>query len=268
MPLPRLVRAALVLTVVPIALGAAFLAPAHASPADHYVALGDSYASGVGAGGTVSGGACQRSTNAYPSLYDAAIRPATYTFLACGGATTAGVRSTQIPAIPAGTSLVSITIGGNDVGFTSIFTTCVLHGTSACTAALNAAESYARTTLPGLLDTTYAQIRAKAPGARLVVLGYPDFYDLGPWFCLGLSRTDHANIDAGIDVLDGVIAAAASRAHATFGDVRAAFRGHELCDGGSAWLHSLNYLDIGESYHPTAAGQSAGYEPVFARLAG
>lgn len=268
MHLPRFVRAALVLTVVPLAIGAAFVAPAHASRVDHYVALGDSYASGVGAAGTVSGGACDRSTNAYPALYNAAIRPATFSFLACSGATTATVRSAQIPAIPAGTTLVSVTVGGNDIGFTSIFTTCVLYGTSACTAAINAAESYARGTLPGLLDATYAQIKAKAPGARLVVLDYPDFYDLGPWFCLGLSRTDHSNLDAGIDVLDGVIASAASRAHATFADVRPTFRSHELCDGNAAWLHSLNYLDIGESYHPTAAGQSGGYEPVFARVAG
>ena len=43
--------------------------------------------------------------------------------------------------------------------------------------------------------------------------------------------------------------------------------GHEICDSGS-WLHSVNFLDVSESYHPTAAGQSGAYLPVFSNDAG
>ena len=52
-----------------------------------------------------------------------------------------------------------------------------------------------------------------------------------------------------------------------FADVRSAFSGHEICDS-SSWLHSVNFLDIPESYHPTASGQSGAYEPVFSASAG
>jgi hypothetical protein len=52
-----------------------------------------------------------------------------------------------------------------------------------------------------------------------------------------------------------------------FADVRGAFSGHEICDSGS-WLHSVNILDVSESYHPTAAGQSGAYDPVFSAAAG
>ena len=49
--------------------------------------------------------------------------------------------------------------------------------------------------------------------------------------------------------------------------MRPAFSGHEICDS-SSWLHSVNILDVSESYHPTASGQSGAYEPVFAAAAG
>ena len=245
------------------------IASAHtagATPPIHYVALGDSYSSGVGAEG--ASGSCGRSPAAYPALFDAAVKPASYTFAACSGATTADVRGSQLSSVSASTTLASITIGGNDVGVTSVLETCILRRTDDCVAAVNGAESTARTTLPGLLASTYAAIRAKAPKAEVVVLSYPAFYDLGPRVCLGLSRTDHQKIDEGIGVLDGVVQTAAGNAGFTFADVRNAFTGHEICDGGSTWLHALNYGDIDESYHPTAAGQSGGYLPAFRSAAG
>jgi hypothetical protein len=69
-------------------------------------------------------------------------------------------------------------------------------------------------------------------------------------------------------VLDGVIQQAAARHGFAFADVRAAFaNGHEICDSGS-WLHSVDWSNIEQSYHPTAAGQSGGYLPAFAGFAG
>jgi lysophospholipase L1-like esterase len=258
---------ALAAVVVPLAaLATVGLAnPAAAAAPQHYVALGDSYSSGVGTG--TSSGPCGTSPQAFPAVYAATTKPATFTQAACSGATTADVQSTQVAALSSATTLASITIGGNDVGFSSILETCVLHGTSTCVAAVNSAETYAQNTLPGLLGSTYGSIRSHAPHAHVVVLSYPLFYDLGPWLCLGLSRTDHTKLDEGIRVLDGVVKTAATRAGFSFADVRPAFTGHEICDGGSSWLHALNVAHIDESYHPTANGQSKGYEPVFAAAA-
>ncbi len=241
---------------------------AGASPTDRYVALGDSYASGVGAGSYISSsGSCDRSPNAYSALWAAAQSPASYVSVACSGATTSTVNSSQLSALSTSTSLVSITVGGNDVGFTTIIETCVVLGTSSCVSAVNNAENSARTSLPGKLDTTYGAISAKAPAARVVVVGYPLFYDLAKTGCIGLSATSRAKINEGIGVVDGVIASAAARHGFRFADVRNAFVGHEICDS-SPWLHSLNFLDVTESYHPTAAGQADAFYPTFTASAG
>src|SRR6185312_7125617 len=117
-------------------------------------------------------------------------------------------------------------------------------------------------------DNAYSAIRSHAPNARVVVLDYPRFYDLGVWYCIGLSSTSRNKINEGADVLDGVISAAASRHGFAFADVRSAFAsGHEICDSGS-WLHSVDWDNIVQSYHPTAAGQSSGYLPAFTSAAG
>jgi lysophospholipase L1-like esterase len=241
--------------------------PADAASSVHYVALGDSYSSGVGSGDYISSsGSCDRSPNAYSALWATAHAPASYTSVACSGATTATVISGQLSALSASTTLVSITIGGNDVGFANIMETCALDGTSSCVAAVQSAENYAQSTLPGLLNTTYNDIRSHAPNAHVVVLDYPVFYALGT-LCIGLSATSHSKIDEGIGIVDGVIKTAAAAHSFTFGDVRNNFVGHQLCGSGTNWLHSLNITDITESYHPTAAGQSGGYLPIFTSAA-
>ena len=237
--------------------------PAEAASAINYVALGDSYSSGVGAG-SVSG-SCGQSPNAYPALWATASSPASFKFAACSGATTSDVISSQLSSLSSSTTLVSITIGGNDVGFSAIMETCVLESTSSCESAISAAEQYANTTLPGLLNTTLADIRSHAPHAKIIVLDYPDFYDLSVAVCIGLSRADHQALDNGINDLDGVIQSAAANNGDTFADVRAQFSGHELCDG-SRWLNSIT-LPISNSYHPTATGQKDGYLPVFSATA-
>lgn len=238
--------------------------PARAASSVSYVSLGDSYASGVGAGS--ESGSCAQSPNAFGPLWTSANSPASFTFAACSGATTSTVISSQLSSLSASTTLVSIVIGGNDVGFTSIMETCVLSSTSACESAVSQAEQYANTTLPGNLSTLFADIKADAPNAKVVVLDYPDFYDLSVPVCIGLSSADHQALDNGINDLDGIIQTAADNAGFYFADVRSQFSGHELCDG-SGWLHSVNIFDIQSSYHPTAAGQADGYLPVFTAAA-
>jgi lysophospholipase L1-like esterase len=231
-----------------------------------YVALGDSYASGVGTGSYISSsGDCKRSTKAYPYLWAAAHAPSTFDFAACSGARTGDVLSGQLGPLGTATGLVSISIGGNDAGFSDVMTTCVLQSDSACLSRINTAKAYVDSTLPGQLDNVYSAITAKAPNAHVVVLGYPRFYKLGTT-CVGLSETKRKAINDAADYLDTATAKVAADHGFTFGDVRTTFTGHEICSG-SSWLHSVEWFNIGESYHPTAAGQSGGYLPVLTSAA-
>jgi lysophospholipase L1-like esterase len=242
-------------------------APAHAASTVRYVALGDSYSSGVGAGSyTAESGSCQRSTKAYPALWAAASAPASYVSVACSGATTTSVISSQVSALSSSTTLVSITIGGNDMGFSTIMSTCALQGTTQCVAAVQTAENKAQSSLNGLLDNVYNAIRSHAPNATVVVLDYPVFYQLGT-VCVGLSATSHAKLDEGINLIDNLTRTAAQAHGFVFADVRSIFVGHQLCSG-DKWLHALNFADLGESYHPMATGQQLGYLPVFRGAAG
>ncbi|MBV6703388.1 SGNH/GDSL hydrolase family protein [Kitasatospora aureofaciens] len=231
----------------------------------NYVALGDSYSAGVGAGNYLGdSGSCKRSANAYPYLWQSANSPSSFSFVACSGARTGDVLNNQISALNSGTTLVSITIGGNDAGFASTMQTCVLNSESACLGAVSAGENYAQNTLPGLLDQVYAAIQAKAPNAHVVVLGYPHLYKIGGSCIFGIGDTKRAAINEAADVLDGVIAKSAANAGFTFADVRGIFTEHEICGSQDTWLHSTTW-PIDESYHPNASGQAYGYFPVLSQ---
>lgn len=230
-----------------------------------YVALGDSYSSGVGAG-SYDGSSCKRSSKAYPALWAAKSSPASFKFAACSGARTGDVTSGQLTSLSAATDLVSITVGGNDAGFADVMTTCVLQGESACINRVNQARAYVDSTLPGQLDSVYDGIRAKAPSARVVVLGYPRFYKIGGTCSVGLSEKSRSAINSAADYLNTATAKRAADHGYAYADVAGSFTGHEICTS-TPWLHSLNWGNIGESYHPTAAGQSGGYLPVFTSAA-
>ncbi|MHA5051672.1 SGNH/GDSL hydrolase family protein [Streptomyces sp. SD15] len=255
------------LLAVGVALtGAATAQASQTAAATGYVALGDSYSSGVGTGSYISSsGDCKRSTKAYPYLWAAANSPSSFSFTACSGARTGDVLANQLTPLNSSTGLVSISVGGNDAGFADVMTTCVLQTDSGCLSRIATAKAYVDSTLPGQLDTVYSAISARAPAAHVVVIGYPRFYKIGAT-CVGLSDTKRAAINGAADHLNSALAKRAADHGFTFGDVRTTFTGHEICSGAS-WLNSLNWLNIGESYHPTASGQSGGYLPVFSSVA-
>ncbi|MDG9718118.1 SGNH/GDSL hydrolase family protein [Streptomyces sp. DH24] len=256
----------LLLAVGSVLTGATTATAAQLAASGPYVALGDSYASGVGAGSYISSsGDCKRSTKAHPYLWAAANSPSSFSFMACSGARTGDVLSGQLGPLNSSTSLVSISIGGNDAGFADVMTTCVLQSDSACLSRIATARAYVDSTLPGNLNNVYSAIRSKAPSAKVVVLGYPRFYKLGT-SCLGLSETKRKAINDASDHLNNKTAEVARSRGFLFGDVRTTFSGHEICSG-SSWLHSVNWTNIGDSYHPTAAGQSGGYLPVLNNVA-
>ncbi|MBT2900804.1 SGNH/GDSL hydrolase family protein [Streptomyces sp. McG3] len=261
----RRIRASVVTLALAAVATLGIAGPASATDsaaAGGYAALGDSYSSGVGAGSYLSdSGDCRRSTNAYPYLWQAANSPASFDFVACSGATTSSVVSTQLGVLSASTSLVSVTAGGNDVGFADVMQDCVLSNEAACINSVNNAVSQMNSSLPGSLDALYDGIRARAPQAQVVVLGYPRFYQLSGSCIAGLSEAERTAINNASDVLNDVLAKRSADAGFTFSSVVDEFTGHELCSG-DAWLHSVT-VPIYNSYHPKAAGQSGGYLPAF-----
>jgi len=245
------------------------IAPATADPAaaaGKYVALGDSYASGTGAGDYGDSGSCKRSANSYAQLWANANGPSEFAFVACSGAVTSDVLANQVGAITADTALVTISIGGNDAGFADVMTDCNLGSDDSCVARNQEAQDFARNTLPGRLDSVYTEISNRAPSAQVVVLGYPHIYQLGGDCAVGLSETKRGAINGSADVLAEVVSGKASAYGFSFVDGRSAFAGHEICSAGDWWLHSITW-PIDESYHPTASGQSGGYYAALSAVA-
>lgn len=252
-----------VITLSAFTLTAGSLAAAApvSAAAVNYVALGDSYSSGTGAGSYDPGpGACNRSANAYPKKWAAAQSPDSFKFVACSEATTATVASGQLGALSSATTFVSITVGGNDAGFGKVMEACVLRSTASCQTAVKNAEKYMEETLPDRLDTLYGSIRTRASSARVVVLGYPRLYLKNSAGCIGLNQTKRNALNRAGDTLNTSIEKAVARAGFVFSDVRDEFSGHELCSG-DGWLNSVTF-PIGDSYHPTARGQANGYLPA------
>lgn len=223
-----------------------------------YVAMGDSYSSGVGSPGTV--GTCARGPGSYAALFATDHGPASFRFVACSGATTDDVLSNQLGALNADTDLVSITIGGNDAGFFPTLAACVSGGSDeACEQTVGAAQDTFEETLPGKLKATYRAIRERAPGATVVVLGYPILFDLGPECAVSdLSVVKRQVLNAGADDLARVIGNSAKAAGFRFVDTREAFGEHGICTA-VPWVNNLSLSDPAESFHPNGAGYERGY---------
>jgi lysophospholipase L1-like esterase len=228
-----------------------------------YVAMGDSYSSGVGAPG--QSGLCLRSPLSYAAQWAKKNDPASFRTLACGGAETSDVLLFQVPFLSRRTDLVTITIGGNDAGFASSVISCTLSGDAACAATVQTARDHISGTLPAALDRTYRAIRRKAPDARVIVMGYPRLFDVGSASCgiAGMSITKRRYLNDGADDLAGVIRSRAEAAGFTYVDVRDRFDGHGAC-AASPWINALTVIPPTDSFHPNAGGYTSGYLPAMA----
>ncbi len=232
----------------------AFASAARAA-APPYAALGDSYSSGVGTRTYYRDGSnCSRSPEAYGPLVSSA-RGYALSFQACSGAKTSDVISGQLGPLNSATNLVTMTIGGNDAGFSTVIEDCALFYFP-CQSAINSADSYIQNQLPPLLDTTYADIRSHAPKAHVVILGYPHLFTSGGATCNfdALTSSHEKELNQTADLLDGVIQARAAAHGFTFVDPRSAFNAHEICSS-SEWLNGLSN-PISESFHPNVSGQA------------
>ncbi|MDN3023548.1 SGNH/GDSL hydrolase family protein [Streptomyces sp. S.PB5] len=255
----RRFKSAVVSAVLAFAgLAATAGAPAHAATGVDYVALGDSYAAGVGAGHYDSAaGDCKRSSLSYPALWAAVHDEARLTDVSCSGATIADVRAGQLSALNTGTDLVTLTVGGNDAQFSSVVKACLTESDSYCRTATDWMSYYAKNQLVDELAALYKDIKARAPHAEIIVLGYPQALStIGTCPVIDLSAAKRTYMNNLADALAVGAEAAAAKEPVTFLDVRDAFKGHGAC-GSDSWINDLTAGT--EVFHPTPAGYIGGY---------
>jgi hypothetical protein len=231
-------------------------------------ALGDSYSAGIGAGQEV--GSCYRSPWAWPLWLT--IQSAGGYHLACTGAEMPDVRSSQLPAVnQPGPTIVTMTIGGNDVGFGPELQTCLR---SNCTGREGAINGRIDALRPALLSM-YQSIRSRTPGADVVIAGYPLLVVApGTGKCdavaaAGLSDEEHRMIRRLGGRLNSVITAAANDADVfvATGQVVSEFAGHEAC-ANDEYINqvSVGSTGVASSFHPNGAGQQAYRRAIDARM--
>lgn len=238
--------------------------PASAQAASNgYVALGDSYSSGEGTRDYFKDGtSCDRSAKSYGALI-ASQKGYSLTLAACSGATTGDVTSQQLSSLKSDTALVTMTIGGNDVGFADIITECAKPGWwGDCTKKVDGALSVVNGQMSGRLGALYAKIRSASPKAKVVVSGYPHLFNgkdcnIATFF----TSEEMSKLNAATDTFNGVIKKAATDAGFSYVDPVGAFTGHATCDK-AAWINNLT-MPVAASFHPNVDGHRSGYAPVF-----
>ena len=223
-----------------------------------YVALGDSYASGVGTRDYMDDGSdCGRSDSAYPSLLADELG-ADLTFAACSGARTGDVLSEQLGGLSGSTDLVTITVGGNDTGWAGVIQQCAYPYPWTCDEEIDAAEAFIREQLPAKLHAVYDAVAEVAPNADVIVLGYPRLFNGEE--CNAITRIspgEQAQLNDAADLLAETIGQVAGSHGFQYADVRDHFDGHAICDD-TEWLNGISW-PVAESYHPNKAGQDDGY---------
>jgi lysophospholipase L1-like esterase len=240
-----------VVLVVGIALGTPGASAAPPEPIEHD-ALGDSYASGYGV--PPYDGRCGRSAAAPAARLDGRMRIDLDDFVACAGATTVSLMAGgQLDSLDADTRLVTLSIGGNDVGWSQPVTACLVGDDARCAGALDATSGRISTVLPVLLDWVYAQVSARAPQAHVVVTGYPRLFspEHGPF--LRASAAEQEALNEAADLLNDVIAEGAAAHGFQFVDVTQRFLGHGV-NAPDAWI--LGPQEPG-AFHPDADGYAA-----------
>ncbi|RLU79968.1 hydrolase [Streptomyces griseocarneus] len=273
-----------------LALG---VAPAHAAtPAGGltggYAALGDSYAAGAGVPWQ-SDGLCMRSDHNYGRVVAAALTPSSYTDRTCAAAkvgalteaqTDAGivVNGPQLDAVTPDTSLVTMTIGGNDIGtsdlgFVDVVLACV--GLAVTNPFGAPCHDHYKDTLEQRLDAAMprfvdalGRIKATAPGARVMVVGYPAILPDDVTGCTGklpVTTKDLAYLRSLIDEINDKVADAAASGGASYVDTIAATKGHDACSA-APWIEGILPSSPTMPLHPNATGERVIGETVLHAL--
>ena len=251
---------------------------AHAA-AGNYVALGDSYTSGPLIP-IQSGGLCLRSSENYASLTAAALGYS-LTDASCSGATSVDmtesqpdlgitINQPQLDAVNSGTSVVSLGIGGNDIGFLDIIETCAEESLTnplgdPCT------QHYTAGGTDQLLATIEAtgpkigavlqEIHELSPHATVYVVGYPDILpedNDGCWPIVPIAYGDVAYLRQTEKELNAMLADEAAVNGATYVDTYTPTIGHDVCQPiGVKWFEGLIPTSPAAPFHPNALGEAA-----------
>ncbi|KAH0839140.1 hypothetical protein AYO21_04733 [Fonsecaea monophora] len=231
--------------------------PAHLRTAHRsirsYAAIGDSYASGAGAGTPgwppYADFRCGRYSDAYPiqvannSLIN--IDKAKFKHLACGGLTSTVILRDQVPYI-GDSDLVTLTASGNDVNFFVVLNECVYHWQPSigCEAQLVKAREIIETTaLLNLENIISGAVQHLKPGALLIVTGYARFFNEDTDYCDTatfsqtrpldyLTKTKRRELNQLVMMLNDVIKATTELHGAVYLDIDGAFDGHRFCEPG------------------------------------
>jgi hypothetical protein len=272
--LPLLTTAAAIATatVASVAIsGSASAAPSFGK----YVALGDSYAA-VGSLDKIHGDpvGCYRATDNYPAGVAARLGVGTFVDASCGGArtvhmtqpqsVTGGDNAPQFDAVTPDTSLVTVSISGNDIGFSDITKTCAEKsfsdpfgspckdhftegGTDQLAERINAAA--------GPVDAVLDGIHERAPQATVVVVGYLRILppSEGCWPVVPFARGDVPYFDGVEHQLNSMLAAQAAANNATF--VNPDVLGHDVCSD-DKYVEGLIPESLSAPVHPNANGQA------------
>jgi lysophospholipase L1-like esterase len=270
---------------------AAAVTATSAAAAGPIVALGDSYTAGdlIPLDLTAKPLGCTRSTNAYPMLVASALK-APLVDAACGGAgvqymtsaqqTNLGTNPPQLNALASDDSVVMLTLSGDDLGFWSTLDTCMelsvtdlfgspceRHFTSGGTDQL-AARVIAETEK---ITAVLAAIRARAPRARVLVVGYPDLFPQrgGCWPAVPITNGDIAYLRSTELLLNAMLAGDARVAGATFVDTYTPTIGHDFCQSASVKdVQGLIPTSLAYPFHPNARGQAVMAAAVLAAIRG
>lgn len=224
-----------------------------------FVALGDSYSSGEG-NPPFWGDQCHRSFSAWPYLLSKmSSRLNIAGNWACSGATTAALHQRfrgvdpQLKHVDARTELVTVTLGGNDVGFADILKNCYLHN-CAGSGRLERAERDIRQ-VEGTLTAAYQSLKHKS-GGPVIAVGYPRLFPIGDEDCWYLVKREKQWLNELSIQMNGAMKAAARSAGVRFVSVLNALSGHELCTE-KPWIYKVTANGGDERGHPTVPGQEA-----------
>ncbi|AUG81487.1 lipase [Kitasatospora sp. MMS16-BH015] len=279
MPLrPRRFAAALAAAATLVGLGLTLPAQAQADQPLNYVAIGDSYSAGSGVLPLDPSAPllCARSTANYPHDL-AAAAGLDLTDVTCGGAQTKDFAGAQYPgvapqlaALGVDTDLVTMTIGGND---SNTFIDAILACGSAGVVTLgfgHPCQSIYGSGFDDTIDnTTYPAVRAalaavhaKAPNARVAILGYPWIVPSqavpGCFAKMPIAAGDIPYLRDLQTHLNAAVRQAAADTGSTYVDMSAASDGHDACQPiGTRWvepvLFGTNYVPV----HPNSTGEAA-----------
>lgn len=253
--------------------------PTHASgPA--YVAIGDSFTAGDAIGTAQPGsGHCLRSTSNYPSLIAHRLGYV-LTDASCSGATTHGALAAsryegpQISALTRKTALVTVSIGGNDVGtYSTLILTCLRKSRpdaqgAPCRTALAPSLPAANTTITERVGTVLDAVRDRAPHAKILVITYPGLmpHD-GTCAATPFSTADVAWFASVEDDVADSMSAAAEQRGIDVVDAHDLSRDHHVCSGKKAWVNGPQPKNgDGILFHPNGAGERAVADAVIDRL--